>query len=350
MNRNSTYFCGAFATCAVYLSCISSWAQIQESAVSIDDLAPYATSLSLVEVLNVRHVDLRNQPFIDRLSIKVGLKTLKSSGRVWDELESVKEAFGKKVPSTKVLRELEKLNIGEKYWIVFTANSFGEVLHGERRNGPGRLYRIWPTTDPKIEKACLDAISNDHYEGMRFHDAGTGVTFTCKNGKSGDQWSLLAVKDGKALWKKDFDGLYFGRVTQSRVRISENGIKGIPKTFPAGGWILIVEYRTELSDENEFRLKKGLWDFQVLYDPITGVRRASFIGLKDGWNGGVISREYSPQGVLVRQRSIDRSNGTSVLVEDSYDEKGSVVGTNKFLYGPSPDGQGNDWQKIENDR
>ncbi len=313
----------------------------------IDTLAPNASGLALVEVVEVEPYDIR--PADGDKGIRFKLKRIRGSGAFREEVRVVTDFGGMRGQNTKRKPseplKPDSLKKGERYWIAFASK------HDYEKHNQG-VVGFWPEKD-KVAEVLETAVKDDVYRWSPQYIPDLKLSYGHVIEKS--QWRVRGERDGKVLWEKTLPGkpvdfYHFG--------LFQSTGGSFEVQMPKCGYILFTESDVRLEKDNEFGLPEGPFYVNNGFDPENGKRHGTWIRLAQGPSVEVMNRAYHlDTGKPSRDVRYDlvKSGGKEVgaktdewgrKVERTYDSSGKVTKEEVFWYDRDAE-KDKQWVKVK---
>jgi hypothetical protein len=250
----------------------------------VDEFAPHASGVALVEVLAAEPYDMR--PGDGNAGVRFKLKRLRGTGDFRSEIYAITAFGGLRPPGAEPKPSLpvkaDSLKKGQRYWFAFASD------HEREKHNQG-VIGFWPEKDAKAE--ALDAaVTADAYRWHPRYDPETKLTYGYVLEK--DHWRVRIEKGGKVLWTRAIDGTpvdeYFSW------GLWDNTGTGYPAKMPACGKVLIAETKMRLDRDNEFGLGAAEYYVNTGFDPESGKRVAAWVRKPQTSHVALVNREYDP--------------------------------------------------------
>jgi hypothetical protein len=299
----------------------------------VDEFAPNAAGVALVEVTGVEKYDAR--PMDGDAGITFKLRLVRGTGAFPGEVGCV-TAFGGlrapgDVPKPSAPLKPDSLKKGERYWIVFASQ------HDYKKYNQG-VIGFWPEKDPKAE-ALEAAVKADAYKWSPQYVPDLKLSYGHLIEKDG--WRVRGERDGKVLWEvtltgKPLDAYHFGLFQST----GGDFVVAMPKC----GHILFTESDTVLPKDNPFGLPEGRYYVNDGLDPVSGKRHGTWIRVAQGPSVEVLNRAYDlTTGKPTRDERFDwlKTGGIAVgakkedwwrKTERTFDASGKVTKEEVFRY------------------
>ncbi len=257
---------------------------VAADARKLDEVAPHASGVALVEVVGVEKYDERSTD--GNRGVRFKLKRVRGSGEFWDTADVVTEFGGFRggeVPKPSHPVKIDSLKKGERYWFVFAS----ECEYEKYNQG---VIGFWPEKDAKVAEVLEAAVKADTFRWHPQYDPKTKLTYGRVSEKS--KWRVRVEKDSKVLWEKEIPGTkvdgYF-----SWGLCEATGDDFVAKLPPCGN-LLLAETATKLEKDNEFGLSAGPYHVTTGFDPENGTRYASWVHKAEVGGVELVRRTYDP--------------------------------------------------------
>lgn len=313
----------------------------------IETLAPNASGLALVEVVEVDEYDIRGAD--GDKGIRFKLKRISGSGQFREEVRVVTDFGGLRGPNSKpkpsVPLKPDSLKKGERYWIAFGSK------HDYEKHNQG-VVGFWPETG-KMTEVLEAAVKADVFRWSPQYIPELKLSYGHIIEK--DNWRIRGEREGKVLWEKTLPGKPLNSYTFG-LFLSTGGTFEV--AMPKCGYILFTESDARLEKDNEFGLPEGPFYVNNGLDPETGKRHGTWIRVAQGPSAEVMNRAYNPDtGKPSRdvRYELIKNGGKEVgkkteewgrKTERTYDSSGKVTKEEVFWYDRDAE-KGKEWVKIK---
>ena len=265
---------------------------------TVEQLAPHAAGVALLEVRSVTEEDSR--PSDGSLAEIIKFKPVRASGAIPKQIYIVKEHGGLAPPGVnrnppKHVLPPGELKKGKRYWVAFASNHQWEKY-------PEGVIGYWPGKDEKAAKLLGDAVKEDVYKWHpQFHPK-TGLTYGRLVDDKEKKWQVRVIKAGKVLWEATLMGT---PPTEEYMTwgMWDNWTEGFPSKMPESGHVLIADTLRPLGAKNEFDLKAGKYGVGTAFDPETGKRVAAWVYPNPWPPDHILNRDYEPKTGQLRQEA-----------------------------------------------
>lgn len=314
----------------------------------VDDFAPRAAGIALVEVAAIEEYDAR--PMDGEAGVRFKLKLIRGSGDV-PATVTVITAYGGLRPDGSEPKPakpsgpvtVDALKKGQRYWFAFASN------HEWEKYKQG-VIGFWPETDAKAE-ALEVAIKADAYRWHPQYDSQTNLAYghILEKGK----WRVRAQRDERVLWEHEIPGTKVDSYASWGLSNSTGG--ELTVEMPKSGKLLMAETSARLEKDNEFQLAAGTYWVRTGFDPETGKRLAAWVRRPQHSHVGLVNRAYDPgTGKPKREQRFDfpQTGGKAVgsktdawyrKIERTFDATGELTKEETFRYDQE---QADRWVKI----
>ncbi|VTR99627.1 unnamed protein product [Gemmata massiliana] len=268
---------------------------LQAAEPKLDELAPHASGVALVEVVSVEEYDAR--PADGDAGVCFKFKLVRGSGEFRSEVRVTTAPGGLRppgfVPKPSLPLKPDSLKKGERYWLAFASGCDYE------KHNQG-IIDFLGEKDPKA-KVLDAAVKADTFRWHPQYDPKTKLTYGRVSEK--DKWRVRVEKDAKVLWEKEIPGT---RVDAYASWGLWGGLSAFEVKMPACGVLLLAETHTRLGKDNEFGLEAGAYYINTGFDPETGMRRAICVRFPQGPSVTRMNREYDADtGLAVHEERYD---------------------------------------------
>lgn len=256
---------------------------VAADAPKLDDFAPHASGVALVEVVGVKRYDERSTD--GNKGVRFKLERVRGSGEFWDTVDVVTEFGGFRggeVPKPSHPVKVDSLKKGERYWFAFSSE------HEHQKYNQG-VIGFWPEKDAKAE-ALEAAEKADTFRWHPQYDPETKLTYGRVSEKG--KWHVRVEKGGKVLWEKEIPGAPVDGCASWGLW-DNTGDDFVPK-FPACGKLLIAQTATALDKDNEYGLPAGPYHVTTGFDPESGTRYAAWVYKAEVGGVELVRRAYDP--------------------------------------------------------
>jgi hypothetical protein len=176
---------------------------ISTVADGLAELAPNAAGLALVEVIDLKEVDMR--PGDGPLLLNVHLRVLRDSGDVKDVISIMKDHGGHQPPNAVPFTpsgpvKVDSFRKRERYYVAF-ASQYDFLKH------PQSVIAFWPAKDAPRE--LDEAVRGDRLVHRPQYDPESGLTHGCLVAKEKKSWTARMDRGGKRLWERTLPGQKF---------------------------------------------------------------------------------------------------------------------------------------------
>jgi hypothetical protein len=184
----------------VLIGCALSHAGEPSLGERLEKLAPRASGVAQVEVVDVKDRDARGMD--GPLYTQIDFRILKGTGLTPDKIYVTLAPGGAAPPNEPPFKQYgpvksDTFKKGERYWVAFASPWDGKRY-------PQGVIQSWPNKDgPKV---LDDAIRSDHYAHQPIYYATVGLTYSYRVNKDKKSWRARVERDGKLLWEVDLPG------------------------------------------------------------------------------------------------------------------------------------------------
>ena len=260
----------------------------------LDELAPHASGIALVEVVEAKAYDQR--PADGNAGVEFKFKLIRGSGEFRDSVHVITEYGGLRPPGSKpppsVPLRAESLKKGARYWIAFASEPMS--LTSDYNQG---IIAAWPEKEPKVAEVLETAVKNDVLRWQPQYDPDTHLTYGHLSAEK--HWLARVEKDDKLLWEREIPGKktdgYFAW------GLWDNTGNDFPSKMPPCKKLLVALTSTELPKDNEYGLPAGRYYVNTGYDPESGKRYAAWVSLAQTSSVELVHREYVPDSGKVKR-------------------------------------------------
>jgi hypothetical protein len=317
--------------------------------VKVDDFAPHAAGIALVEVAAIEEYDAR--PMDGEAGVRFKLKLIRGSGEVPGTVTAI-TAYGglrpdgsaPKPPKPSGPVTVDALKKGERYWFAFASS------HEWEKYNQG-VIGFWPEKDAKAE-ALEAAVKADAYRWHPQYDPQTKVTYghVLEKGK----WRVRAQRDGRVLWEHEIPGTKVDSYTSWGLSNNTGGELTVQQ-MPKGGKLLMAETSTRLEKGNEFQLEVGTYWLKTGFEPETGKRLAAWVRKPQPAHVALVNRAYdlrTGKPTLEQRFDFPQTGGKAVgsrtddwyrKIERTFDATGKLTKEETFRYDQQ---QADRWVKV----
>jgi hypothetical protein len=254
----------------------------------VDDFAPHAAGIALVEVVAIEKFD--DRPADGDAGVRFKLKLIRGSGEFRDTVTVITAHGGLRPPGSPPPKPskasapvtADALKKGERYWFAFASN------HEWERYSQG-VIGFWPEKDAKAE-ALEAAVNADAYGWQPQYDPQTKLTYGHVREKG--KWRVRVQRDERVLWEHEIPGTKVDSYASWGLSNNTGGLT--VKMMPKHGRLLVAETDTRLEKDNEFQLAAGTYWVKTGLDPETGKRLAAWVRKPQHGHVPLVNRAYDP--------------------------------------------------------
>jgi hypothetical protein len=317
----------------------------------VDDFAPRAAGIALVEVVAIEKYD--DRPADGDAGLRFKFKLIRGSGEVPGSV-TVITARGGLIPPGSVSKPTKRpkpsapvtvdaLKKGERYWFAFASS------HEWEKYSQG-VIGFWPEKDAKAD-ALEAAVKADAYRWRPQYDPQTNLAYGHVREKG--KWRVRVERDERVLWEHEIPGTKVDSYTSWGLSHSTGGELAV--AMPKGGKLLLAETDTRLEKDNEFQLAAGTYWVKTGFDPETGKRLAAWVRKPQHSHVPLVNRAYDPgTGKPRYEQRLDfpqtggkavgaKTDGWYRKIERTFDAEGKLTKEETFRYDQE---QADRWVKL----